>query len=272
MALGAMLALATGALALYLVRRDSADSAAGQPAAAARDPHEVTNQVIAFFQARVESDPVDFVSYSKLGDAYIRQARETGDISAYERAEAAFTAAIELFPDHLDAQAGLASVHFSLHDFRGALETATVVYEADPGATQALATIADAHLALGDYEEASRWYAKLDAAVDGPAVDSRLAQVAFLRGDTGGAIELMKQAEALSAASPISTEAMAFYRLQLGTLYFNTGRYDDAEHWLAKALDGFSITAFPKDFILLTALLVMATALSYILFPYIWRE
>lgn len=40
----------------------------------------------------------------------------------------------------------------------------------------------------------------------------------------------------------------------------------------AKAINGLSITDFPKDFILLTALLVMATALSYILFPYIWRE
>lgn len=40
----------------------------------------------------------------------------------------------------------------------------------------------------------------------------------------------------------------------------------------AKAIDGFSVADFPKDFILLSALLVMATALSYILFPYIWRE
>jgi heme exporter protein B len=40
----------------------------------------------------------------------------------------------------------------------------------------------------------------------------------------------------------------------------------------ARAIEGFSITAFPKDFILLSSLLVMATALSYILFPYIWRD
>lgn len=40
----------------------------------------------------------------------------------------------------------------------------------------------------------------------------------------------------------------------------------------AKAINGFSIIDFPKDFILLAALLAMATALSYILFPYIWRE
>ena len=40
----------------------------------------------------------------------------------------------------------------------------------------------------------------------------------------------------------------------------------------ARTIDGLSIFDFPKDFILLTALLAMATALSYILFPYIWRD
>jgi tetratricopeptide (TPR) repeat protein len=238
-ALGALLALAAGALALYLVRHDSAASNVNQPAADARDPHEVTNQVIAFFQARVERDPVDFVSYTKLGEAYIRQARETGDISAYQRAQTAFEKALEHFPDHPAAQAGLASVRFSLHDFAGALGLATQVYYDNPSATSALSTIADAHLALGDYKEAVGWYAKLDAAVDGPAVDSRLAQLAFLRGDTQRAIELMKQAEGLSAARPLSLEALAFYRLQLGNLYFSTGHYDDAEHWFSTALTGF---------------------------------
>jgi tetratricopeptide (TPR) repeat protein len=240
MAVGATIALATGALALYLVRQDSADSAAGQPAAAARDPHEVTNQVIAFFLARVQSDPVDFVSYSKLGDAYIRQARETGDISAYQRAQTAFEKALERFPDNPAAQAGLASVHFSLHDFAGALDLATQVYAADPNATSALATIGDANIALGNYDEGRTAYGKLsDAAAFGAPALSRQAHLDELGGNPDRAIELMKQAEALSGANPISVEAPAFYRLQLGNLYFNTGRYDDAEHWFSTALDSF---------------------------------
>jgi tetratricopeptide (TPR) repeat protein len=239
MALGAMLALATGALALYIVRHDSAGSAVAQPAAAARDPHEVTNQVIAFFQARVESDPVDFISYSKLGDAYIRQARETGDISAYQRAQTAFDRALELLPDDPAAQAGLASVHFSLHDFAGALAIARDVYAADASATSALATIGDANIALGNYDEGRTAYGKLSDSAYGASVLSRQAHLDELDGNLDRAIELMKQAEALSAARPISTEALAFYRLQLGNLYFNTGHYNDAEHWLGKALDGF---------------------------------
>jgi tetratricopeptide (TPR) repeat protein len=239
MALGAMLALGTGALALYIVRRDSAASSVAQPAAAARDPHEVTDQVIAFFQARVERDPIDFVSYSKLGEAYIRQARETGDITAYQRAQTAFDKALALFPDDRSAQAGRASVHFSLHDFAGALALARDVSAADPGATSALATIGDADVAIGNYEEARTVYGKLADAAPGASVLSRQSHLDELGGNIDRAVELMKQAEALSAANPTSTEALAFYRLRLGNLYFNSGRYDDAEHWLGRALDGF---------------------------------
>src|SRR5689334_3661605 len=40
----------------------------------------------------------------------------------------------------------------------------------------------------------------------------------------------------------------------------------------AHAIDGFAISSFSKDFILLSSLLVMTSALSYILFPYIWHD
>ena len=38
------------------------------------------------------------------------------------------------------------------------------------------------------------------------------------------------------------------------------------------AINGISIFDFPRDFILLSSLLVLSGALSYILFPYIWRD
>ena len=40
----------------------------------------------------------------------------------------------------------------------------------------------------------------------------------------------------------------------------------------AKALDGIQIFSSPREIILLSALIVLTSALSYILFPYIWRE
>ena len=203
------------------------------------NPSAVTDEVIAFFQARIERDPSDFISYTKLGEAYIRQARETGDISAYERAEAALRGAMALRPAHLDAGAALALVLYAKHDFAGALAFAERVYAADPGATQALATIGDAQLELGDYTAARAAYGALAGVASGPAVFSRLSHVADLSGDPAEAIDLMRLAEAETTERARSVEGIAWYRLQLGGLLFSTGEYDDAERWYAAALDIF---------------------------------
>ncbi len=39
-----------------------------------------TDQLIQLYQARAAKEPGDFLSYGKLGAAYIQKARETGDI------------------------------------------------------------------------------------------------------------------------------------------------------------------------------------------------
>ena len=244
MALGmTLLSISAVVAALLTVGRDDrADRPASAASTSAVEAGAVTNEVIAFFQERIDRDPADVIGYTKLGNAYLRQARETGDISAYERAQAAFERALALLPAGLDAQAGLASVRFALHDFRGALELARHVYDADPGATGALAVIADAHLALGEYEEAAGWYAKLDAEADGPAVDSRLAQLAFLTGDTPRAIELMERAVEGADVRGRSPESLAWYRTQLAELHLGAGDVDEAQRWYERALadlDGY---------------------------------
>lgn len=241
MALGGTLLIAVLAFGVHRFRTDEqgGPTPVALEGAAALDPHAVTNEVIAFFQTRVERDPVDFVSYTKLGEAYVRQARETGDISAYQRAETALRRALEIRPDDLDASAGLATVLLAQHDFAGALTVAKQVYAADPGATQALAIIGDASLALGDYDAAREAYGRLADVATGASVFSRLSHLAELRGDPNRAIELMQQAEEGAARKARSVEAVAFYRLQLGALHFNTGRSDEAEEWYAAALEIF---------------------------------
>jgi tetratricopeptide (TPR) repeat protein len=226
------------AVAIVIAVRSTGDHSGPTPARVDRsaDPSAVTNEVIAFFQQRVERDPVDFVSHTKLGEAYLRQARETGDLSAYQRADAAFRQALAIQPDDPLALAGLGSVLFAQHDFAGALALAEQLYAADPGATQALATIGDANLALGNYAAARQAYATLSNVASGPAVLSRQSHLAELRGDVDRAIDLMEQAEEAAARRGRSAEAIAFYRLQLGALHFNSGRYDDAELWYRAAL------------------------------------
>ncbi len=237
---GVALTLIAVVAGVFVLRSNGPDGMAAQSAVIPSDPHALTDQLIAFYQARIERDPVDFVSYAGLGSAYTRQARETGDISAYTRAETALRKALEIQPDDPDAKSGLASVLFATHDFAGALSLATELYAADPGATQALATIGDANFALGNYADARGAYAKLSEVAHGASVLSRQSQLDELDGNLDRAIELMKQADEASSAKPRSAETLAFYRQQLGNLSFTAGRYDDAGRWYRAALSGFT--------------------------------
>jgi len=207
--------------------------------AGSADPHAVTDEIISFFEGRVQRDPVDYLSYTKLGEAYLRQARETGDVTAYQRAEATFLRALQINGDDSIARADLATALYSTHDFQGALTIAESVYDGDSSATQALALIGDANLALGNYPEAYRAYGRLSEVASGPSVLSRLAYLDELRGNRDRAIDVMAEAEAAAAKGRRSPETIAFYRLQLGALYFGGGRYENAEQWYQAALDVF---------------------------------
>ena len=60
------------------------------------------------FQDRLKQDPQDAVTYALLANQYTRQARETGDVSAYQRAEAALNKSLALLPNYPAANTSLA--------------------------------------------------------------------------------------------------------------------------------------------------------------------
>src|ERR1044071_8548496 len=77
---------------------------------------KTTDEMIKFWQARFERDPRDFISLTFLGDAYIRKARETGDVNEYARAEAVLQKALDMHPRYEVAQAYLSTVRYVQHD------------------------------------------------------------------------------------------------------------------------------------------------------------
>lgn len=200
---------------------------------------KTTGELIAFWRGRFERDPRDYISLTYLGQAYLNQARETGDPNAYARAEAALRQALALNPDFEPALAFLGAVLFAQHDFQGALELASRVYAFDPQALHALATSGDAHLELGHYAEAETAYRQLLERSPSPPVYSRLARLAWLQGRPDEAIALMRQAAAEAVAAGQVGERAAWYQVQLGELYFNGGQLDAAGEHYAAALDLF---------------------------------
>ncbi len=200
---------------------------------------KTTDEMIKFWQARFERDPRDFISLTFLGDAFIRKARETGDVTEYERADATLQKALKLHPNYEVAQAYLSVVQYVKHDFQGALSLASQVYTAHPNAVQALATIGDAQLELGRYVEAETTYQQLNKKAPSAPVFTRLARLAWLHGKPTDALNLMHQAIADSDEMGLSGENSAWYHFQLGELYFNTGQLEKADSQYALALKAF---------------------------------
>jgi len=193
-----------------------------------------TDQLVVFWRDRAEADPRDYISLAFLGEAFLRKARETGDVGDYGRAEAALRQALAINPNYEPTIAYLSAVRFAQHDFAGALDLARRVYKADPRAVQALATIGDAQLELGNYPDAAATYRELANRSPGPAVSGRLARLAWLQGRPDEALQRMQQAVDEAMALGLAGENAAWYQFQLGELCFNTGHPDEAaEHYAA---------------------------------------
>jgi tetratricopeptide (TPR) repeat protein len=191
------------------------------------------------FQGRIKANPKDAVSYTLLAGQYIRQARETGDVAGYQRAEAALNASIELIPNYQPAKASLASVFYAQHNFMPALELAQQVYEKNPKITDALVTVGDAQLALGNYAEADSAYQELNDKGSTPPVLARLAAFEELKGNPQQALDLMRRAAGGALQSGGTRESVAWYVLRVGDLYFNLGDYKQAGRYYEAALRVF---------------------------------
>jgi tetratricopeptide (TPR) repeat protein len=193
---------------------------------------------IAFWQKRVAQNPKAYIELTFLGEALARNARETGDVNYYQQAEAALRQSLEINPNYVKTPALLSGVLFAMHDFTGTLALAEPLAD-NPHALQALATVGDAHLALGDYEAAAAAYQKLFERTPSPAAYSRLASLTELQGDPNRALSLMQQAADLAQQGADFGESLAWYEYQVGELYFRSGQLDQAKTHFQAALAKF---------------------------------
>ncbi len=185
-------------------------------------------ETIIFVQDRIKQNPNDAVSYSLLGELYIRQARETGDVSGYQRAEDALGQALELLPGYATAGSSLASVYYARHEFDEALELSTRVYESNWRNTSALVTMGDANLSLGNYQQAEEIYLSLEETDATPPVLARLANLAEIKGHPEEALKLIRRAAGETLGSGGTKENAAWYLLRVGDMYFSTGDLREA--------------------------------------------
>ena len=216
------------------------DDAVSQPAPALASGSEALlaalDHEIGLWAASLAANEGDYIAATRLGGLHLQRARITGDLGDYQRALEASERAVAADPIFWAGHTLRATVLFALHDFSGALTEAQTTFAADPTQLDALAVIGDASLELGDVPAAADAYTELLDAAPTPPVWSRLAHLAFLRGDTRAALDGANRA--VAAVDPTEDPAgAAFYRYQLGEIHRSLGNLSDASAAFEDSLD-----------------------------------
>lgn len=184
-------------------------------------------------EGRVAADPADVQSLVLLGLAYQQRARVTGDPSFYPRSGAALSRAAHLDPKNALAATGLAALAASRHRFEQARVLAERARRLAPESAGALGVLGDALVELGRYREAFAVFNRMAALKPNLASYSRISYARELLGDPQGAIAAMRLAVQAGAGT---VEPLAWTLVQLGNLYFDTGRLRPAESAYRRAL------------------------------------
>jgi tetratricopeptide (TPR) repeat protein len=211
----------------------------------------VSDQVIDFYQSRILEDPEEYSNYDHLGSAYLQKARESGDPVYYGLSEKSYSQALSLLqvdkPESAGTTAHLAALYLSEHRFEEALALANKALALDPELLSAYATLGDAQLETGKYDEAAISYSKLKLPEGSlpprPGLaylsETRQASRLYIEGHPQEAIEHMNAAIARGREAGLPKENIAWIQFSLGELYYGTGNFSKAEDFYQASLQTY---------------------------------
>ena len=183
--------------------------------------------------ARLSTSPGDVTAAVRLADALLRQTRVTGNPSLALKAEQVLIRALTFDGGRYEVRRMLAAVYLSQHRFRDAIKAAEQALSARPRDEWSYGVLGDAHIELGEYDQAFDAFDRMNALKPSAASYARTSYARQLQGDLEGATRFMQMAtEATPASDP---ESLAWHHAQLGYLWLERGRAADAERELAHA-------------------------------------
>lgn len=192
-----------------------------------------TDKLVATLQEYVRQRPDEARGYTLLGTAYLQKARESADPAYYTKAEATLKQAIALNAEDTDALTSLGGLALARHQFAEAITWGERALAIDAYKARALGVIGDGQVELGRYDQAFATFQKMIDLRPDLSSYARASYARELSGDVEGAIEAMQTA--VEAGAPTG-ENTAYVQVQLATLYFNSGRLDEADAAYQKAL------------------------------------
>jgi hypothetical protein len=120
-----------------------------------KTPAATVEQVIEFYEKKVQEHPTVFAAHAALGSAYLDKARETHEVQWLIKARAAAQRSIELQPN-INAFLTMASICNFAHRFACGLEYAQRAALSYPAEASLLPLRVEAHLGLGQLDAADK--------------------------------------------------------------------------------------------------------------------
>jgi tetratricopeptide (TPR) repeat protein len=185
-----------------------------------------TDTLIGSLQEKIRDNPKDFDSHINLANAYLQKVREIGDPSLYTKTEDLLDQAQKLDGHSPELFATRGTLALARHDFQAALEYGTRAQALDPESARYHGIVGDAQIELGMYDEAIQSYQEMVDRRPDFASFSRVAYARELYGDPEGAIEAMESALQAGSGTP---ENVAWAHVQLGNLWFTSGKLEEAQ-------------------------------------------
>jgi tetratricopeptide (TPR) repeat protein len=201
-----------------------------------------TKKAIEGLLAAINANPENYKAKLSLAQAYIQEARVTGNHGYYDKA------ALDLLddvlqnePKNFDALCCKATVLLSQHHFSDALIVANKALPLNPNSAFIYGLMCDANVELGNYPEAVKMCDKMISVRPDIRSYARVSYLREIHGDLPGAIEACKLA--VAAGYP-GLEQSEWTRMILAHLYENTGHIDSAEYQYRTALNDRPSYAF----------------------------
>lgn len=185
-----------------------------------------TKKVIEGLLTAIKLNPDDNKSKLTLAQAYIEEARITGDHAYYDQASLQLLdEVIKAEPQNFDALCCKSTVLLSQHHFSEGLTVAQQALPLNPNSAFIYGLMCDANVELGNYKAAVEMSDKMISLRPDIRSYSRISYLREIYGDYPGAIQAAKLA--VSAGYP-GLEQSEFARMILGHLYECTGALDSA--------------------------------------------
>ena len=173
-----------------------------------------SEQKILWAEKVVEKSPENYQTHNRLAQALVARGRLTANPQFYARAKEALQESFRLAPGNFEGEKIRIWVLLEKHEFAQALEVAKTLNRRAPDDVLVYGFLADAHVHLGNYEEAeeaAQWM--LDLRPGNVPGLTRGAHLRELFGDIEGAIEFMGMAYQRFSPSEIEDRAWVLTRI-----------------------------------------------------------